>query len=557
MIERWPYISLVQDNMANPVDAHRLCYMFTDPEKFCTGRYPSVCKHPIEDVAVSVHDSTFTRDLYYKVGICENGVRIWSQPVWYDKGALPSVTVIHFEGNFYVIETHVAMDGVRRLYLNIGKLDTNTKTIEWCRHPGTNSGACERFDTDSRKGKKPKICANDQGVIIVYEESFALNSILYHCGQLQVRNGEPCCRIDWKAQSRILSGVRGVEPDLALSNDTLAIIYRSGSTVRSRIGTVNNYAIATSNDQELPFKGRCPSISINTHGYMFACCQSLAGRWLYRCCGHTLSQWKSAVPQTFFGEYPTVTLDDDGVLIELHKDNVGASLYKSEGTMYCATPPPHQYPDPGPSSNPADQGGPTPNQGANQGGPSPGPPLNKYEGYSPNHRDYSLNCGGFSPDHGRDLPDHERYSLNQGGYQPNRGGGYQPNRGGGYQPSRGGGYQPSRGGGYPPSRGGGYPPNRGGRYLPSRGGGYPPNRGGGYPPSRRGGYPPSHGGGYPPSHGGGYPPSRGGGSHRGYRSNHLELSPPHGLSLAHPHLGSQHVNYSRIPMHDIRSESSI
>ena len=338
--------------MDNPVDIEELRDLLGGPEVFCTGRCSSVCKHPTEDVAVSVHDSTIDWDLYCRVGICNNGVRVWRPPVRYDKGALPSVAVIHFDGNFYVLETHVASDSVRRLFLNIGKLDMEAKEIdwqkitgpnkiEWCRGPTANSGAAfERFTNDSRKGKKPKICANDQGVvIIVYERSFKFNQICYHCGQFQVINGKP--HIDWMKQSRVLNGVRGVEPDVALSNNTIALIYRAGflCTIKSSIGTVKNYAITLNNGQELLCKGRCPSISINTDGFMFACSQSAGGRWLYRCCGHIHSphMWGAAVTQTY-GEYPTVALDDNGVLIEIHKTNFGKSLYKSEGELQGMNP---------------------------------------------------------------------------------------------------------------------------------------------------------------------------------------------------------------------------
>ena len=40
--------------------------------------------------------------------------------------ALPSVAVIHFNGEFYVMEVHVASDCVRTCF---GMVDTNSKTI--------------------------------------------------------------------------------------------------------------------------------------------------------------------------------------------------------------------------------------------------------------------------------------------------------------------------------------------------------------------------------------------------------------------------------------------
>ena len=323
-----------------PVDASRLRPLLTDPDLFCSGRCSSVSKHPTENVVVSVHDCTFTFGLYYRVGICDyNGEIDWSPECKYDSGAFPSVAVIHFNGEFYVLETHVVSDCVRTCYLNFGKVDVNAKTIRWSQPD--NNKAFLRLGS----GKKPKLCANDEGIfLIASEKAFTRNSIQYWSGRLQnIRNQEVRVGwapiIDWNSGGKpAIIDFTGVEPDIALSNRVVTLIWRTtAKEVQSIMGTVNDRNEIVFDDptsvQELPSPGMCPSISINARGFRFACLQTSRGRQIRRYFGHNSIKWSPVSTQSYFGEYPTVSLDDDGVIIEIHKTNFGTTLYKSEGEL--------------------------------------------------------------------------------------------------------------------------------------------------------------------------------------------------------------------------------
>ena len=325
---------------ADTVGLHTL---FTEPVKQHSGRRPSVSKHPRKDIAVSVHDSTFSNNLYYSVGeVHKNrGVIDWSNPIQYGTyGKMPSVALVSFHGDLYTLEVHASEGLVNpSCCYNVGKVQRKEDqyVISWYDHTGAckaagNMQACGQLCS----GRKPKISANDDGdIIIVYEESFSKNSILYLGGKLQVNEGN--VTIDWKVKDLHIPYFTGVEPDVAISKKRVALVSRSGfNDIRSLTGLITDgcaLKVDSGVSKALPSGGINPSISINSDGYIVECHQSKTGRAIYHFCAHISEEWDISTLHTSHGEYPTVSLDDDGYILELHKTAFGTQLYQSQGEV--------------------------------------------------------------------------------------------------------------------------------------------------------------------------------------------------------------------------------
>ena len=316
--------------MSTPSGPQRL--MLSIPTKVIpfVGRYSSLSIHPTQDVALCVYDQD--KQLYYSVGAVNktNGEIAWGAPQSYDTGYYPSVDILCLEDSLYAVETHATGFPSSRCCCRVGKIDMTQKTIDW----GNTKDCCS--------GQKPKICANDDGtVVVVYEGKHLLwGETLYHDimkvnteeKTLDVPTGRGCEKLDYE----------GVEPNITISEERVVLIYRSGvSELRSAIGELRRDQTRiewnTTSGTVLPFVGKEPSIGLNTHGNLVEVHQTTLTPYRQLCYnyGHIADNainWTLHDPHVV-GEYPTIALADDGFTVEMHKTNFGSNLYQTHGHL--------------------------------------------------------------------------------------------------------------------------------------------------------------------------------------------------------------------------------
>ena len=128
-----------------------------------------------KDTVVEVHRRTWGQDLHYRVGKLDGSEIKWGEGKYYDKGSNPSIS-INCRGHVLEVHTSIAL---RRLYCNIGVVDTRIQTIGWVR--------------DSREyamGKYPSVCLNDnddKSIVEVHETN--LGTSIWCCtGTLKPSN---------------------------------------------------------------------------------------------------------------------------------------------------------------------------------------------------------------------------------------------------------------------------------------------------------------------------------------------------------------------------------
>ena len=309
--------------------------LFTIPSKTqFTGRYSSVCVHPTKDVVVCVFDNAFPdQNLYYSVGTVDkpNKKITWGPIVQYDTGKVPSVALTSMEGGLYAIETHDSGLVTNKVYCRVGKVDQDQKTIDW--------GATSEFCS----GKKPKVCANGEGtVVIAHEEKHLLWGDKIHCDVMKLNVEEKTLERPNGMRCEQLDNCKGVEPSVALRDEKVVLVYRSGvSTLQCVVGELRRDQTRVEWNEEassaLPFPGKEASISFNSRGDVIETHQTTltAYRLISYNYGHMSNDvitWKSNEAH-LVGEYPTLSLADDGWVIAMHKTNFGANLYQSQGEL--------------------------------------------------------------------------------------------------------------------------------------------------------------------------------------------------------------------------------
>lgn len=308
--------------------------LLTIPSKtqFC-GRYSSVNIHPTQDVVVCVYDGSYTdQQLYCSVGTLnrDSGETIWGPVSRYDSGSHPSVALICMGNNLYAVEAHASGFLNSKCCYRVGKVNRAQKNIEW----GNTNELCS--------GKKPKICANDDGtVVIVHEEKHAIwGEKIYH-DMLKINLDEKTLERSDGRECEVLD-FEGVEPNVAMSEEKVVLVYRSGvSALKIAVGELRrdqtriewNSAISST----LPFAGKEPSVGLNSHGNIVESHQTALT--MYRLIsynyGHISNDvivWKSNEAHTV-GEYPAIAIANDGCTVEMHKTNFGANLYQSQGDL--------------------------------------------------------------------------------------------------------------------------------------------------------------------------------------------------------------------------------
>ena len=117
----------------------------------------------------------------------------------------------------------------------------------------------------------------------------------------------------------------GVQPSLDVRGNTVVIVYHSRlqCELKSLVGTINEGRTSISWGEEVSLvaaKGIYPSISVNAQGDVVKSHQNKFFRSIWRVWGRVQNQqieWKAnSLTSATFGEYPTLSLADDGYVVE-------------------------------------------------------------------------------------------------------------------------------------------------------------------------------------------------------------------------------------------------
>jgi hypothetical protein len=312
------------------------------PHTLAKGRRPSVSIDPERDMMVTVYDDGFG-GLYCQVGNVNkrsNTVK-WSDPVRYGTGKQPSIALVRLDDHLYVIEVHRAFV-FKQCFVKVGAVETgDVKRIAWRAEYPQEVLRCSVV--------KPKICATSDGYyVIVHEEAYTTKGIRYHYGRFErhVEGDQERLFLSELLRCRPFDGVYGVEPDIAISGNTVAVIFRSGfrdlAYFMGNIHDLRNpiqwlqiqYPVGVVN----PSTGVNPSISINHRGYVVVAYQTKIGRqihYVHGCVKNNSIVWQQDVSRrsSSRGEYPTITLANDGYVVAMCKSWLGHNLFYSVGKL--------------------------------------------------------------------------------------------------------------------------------------------------------------------------------------------------------------------------------
>ena len=145
-------------------------------------------------------------------------------------------------------------------------------------------------------------------------------------------------KVDWVGISEI-PDFRGVEPDICINASKIVIACRSvDDTIQFKIGSRNKEENIWGSSCLLVngnfVHGRNPSISLNSNDDIIEVHQTWALRKLSHCCGHVegdhLINWGESKMQDA-GEFPSISLCDDGFFYEVHKTYFGIHLFTMPG----------------------------------------------------------------------------------------------------------------------------------------------------------------------------------------------------------------------------------
>ncbi len=310
--------------------------LLTSASKIGYLEHPSV--HHKECLVVGVFGKTWTpyNDLVYKVGLLDKGKFSidWGKDIEYTKGHYPSVALIHThiegeaEQKYYVVETHQSQV-YKDCYYRIGEVNKD-RTIEF----GPDIKLC--------RGVNPKVCAQDDGtVIIISEMPYSYGNILqYSIGQVNVT----AKTVEWHEKCKELEQLSGFCPSVSMSKDNVVVACVCSSELKFIVGNLKRggqeIAWGAAVNREVPSVGTNPSISVNSHGHVVEVHESGYARRLFYSIGECRGEKRKIVWNNDFcdreytlGRSPSISLADDGYVIENHLTNCGYQTYLSHGQL--------------------------------------------------------------------------------------------------------------------------------------------------------------------------------------------------------------------------------
>lgn len=295
------------------------------------GRCPSISVRTCKGVTIvaTVHDTCWDKALYYSVGVSNNTAYTteWGETNKYDIGECPSVALICIEDVVYAIECH-RMD--KRCYYRVGKVYINGRTIVW----GPSIELC--------RGRKPKVCANDNGTVMIIKEEPASGffsgrsaaEMQYYIGSVNIEKQD----VEWKRSEVKPPNFEGAEPNLSIASDQVVLVCRHRSAIRFKMGTIQeDLAIVWEEhlNSNVKTKGNHPCVSLNSRGNILAFHQEDYTRamcfWYGRVEGNLIVWNLNRVHDN--GEYISVFLSDDGYTYEIHKSKMGRTIWYTQGEL--------------------------------------------------------------------------------------------------------------------------------------------------------------------------------------------------------------------------------
>ena len=317
--------------------------MLSLPTQWTSGRYPSVSVKPHGDVkvVVCVYDVTVGNNIYYCVGVINKdmGVTDWGTiGEVCGSGWRPRAALVSMSEKLYIIETHCFDSS--KFCSRVGEVKLDSKTITW------------GISDSSKDGVNPSIsatCTDDGtamvGTAMVVTEDRRSNRIQLYSGTLNTEHR----KVEWKEITDI-PNFRGMEPDICIGANIIVVVCRCGSyrsIIRFKTGQIErDLHISWASASELPRSdsgnyrdGRNPSISFNSSGAIVEVHQTWTLRKLSWSCGlvkrGSITWGESKIHD--FGEYPSISLCDDGFFYEIHKTHFGTHLFTEQGQLITQT----------------------------------------------------------------------------------------------------------------------------------------------------------------------------------------------------------------------------
>ena len=305
--------------------------LLSGPSEFHEGYCASIYIHPKKDCAVIIYSggAYFNQTLSYAVGnVDKKGSAItWGFPGQMS-GDYPSIAIIERDDQFYVIEVHCSSGPPRKCFFRVGRVNEADRSIEWGQAISLGYGF------------KPKVCAKDDGTVIILKEKIAAYGLLYRIGNVNIDNRN----IDWPVGVEFLpfnDNIYGVEPTIALCEGMVVIAIRTyRSTLKYWRASINDNKLSDLKELEsLQEGGVNPSVSINSKGYIVESHE--ANTWfsnrIFRKVGKIRDSqidWspESALAHTL-GKFSSISLAEDGHVLEVHKSDSEKKLLISQGML--------------------------------------------------------------------------------------------------------------------------------------------------------------------------------------------------------------------------------
>lgn len=283
-------------------------------EKYDSGRSCSVANNTA--IAVEVHNSEASSDMWYHVGNINGATVQWGGSKSYSNGYNPSIAI---NNNNIVVEVHETSNIITNsMYCKVGSVNGNS--IDW--------GDDSKYDS----GKQPSVAINDNGVVVEVHKSQGANTLWYRVGQI---NGK---KIDWGDSHKYDDGVN---PSVSLNNNGVVVeVHKSqgGNTLWYRVGQINGKSINWGGSHQYQ-DGITPSVAITDDGTVIEIheSQGLTGLWQIagQIIGDTINWGGSS--QFDSGSNPEVSVSSNGkVAIQVHEGSLYALWYSNSNLMDSA-----------------------------------------------------------------------------------------------------------------------------------------------------------------------------------------------------------------------------
>jgi hypothetical protein len=199
-----------------------------------------------------------------------------------------------------------------------------------------------KYDT----GEHPSVSMNSSGVVIEAHEALVNNhyALYYHVGKLDRSNGV----VTW-GKSQLLSTKTDARfPSVAITENSSVIVVFDTGTLRLRYitGTLNptgpvDQAINIVVPDTQYDTGRTPQVSVNASGTLIEVHQNnLSDCKLFYRIGYVYPEtnapniaWRSEAIQYEIGNTPRVSLDDQSIFVEVHREKSGSNIHYRRGTI--------------------------------------------------------------------------------------------------------------------------------------------------------------------------------------------------------------------------------